>query len=47
MTRQMDLYLAVDNVFNETVTTALGADGVFSLDAPRAIRVGVAFAYGG
>jgi len=47
MTPQMDLYLAVDNVFNETVTTALGADGVFSLDAPRAIRIGVAFAYGG
>lgn len=45
VTERVDLYLAADNLFNTRIATALGADGVFTYDAPRAIRIGLAFSY--
>ena len=45
-TDRIDLYLAVDNLFNEQVATSEGADKVFTYDAPRALRIGIAYSYG-
>jgi vitamin B12 transporter len=46
VTERIDFYLAVDNLYNAQVATSEGADGVFTIDAPRAIRIGVAYNYG-
>ncbi|HXJ01870.1 MAG TPA: TonB-dependent receptor [Micropepsaceae bacterium] len=43
---RIDVYLAVDNLFNKQVATSEGNDGVFTIDAPRAIRIGLAYVYG-
>ncbi|HEY4264464.1 MAG TPA: TonB-dependent receptor [Micropepsaceae bacterium] len=45
-TDRIDLYLAVDNLFNAQVATSEGADRVFTYDAPRALRIGIAYRYG-
>jgi outer membrane receptor protein involved in Fe transport len=45
LTERLDFFLAADNLFNENVATSEGNDGVFTLDAPRAIRIGLAFNY--
>jgi outer membrane receptor protein involved in Fe transport len=41
----LDLYVAADNVFNEEIGSAKGADGVVTIDAPRMFRAGIAFRY--
>ena len=46
LANRIDLYLAVDNLFNAQVATSEGADTVFTYDAPRALRIGIAFNYG-
>ena len=42
----IDFYVAVDNLFNAQVATSEGADKVFTYEAPRALRIGIAFNYG-
>ena len=43
---RIDLYLAVDNLFNEQVATSEGADKIFTYEAPRALRIGLAYNFG-
>jgi vitamin B12 transporter len=45
-TDRIDLYLAVDNLLNAKVATSEGADKVFTYDAPRALRIGLAYSFG-
>ena len=40
---QLDVYAAVDNVFDQEVGSAKGADGVVTIDAPRMFRVGISY----
>ena len=39
----VDVYAAVDNVFDTEVGSAKGADGVVTIDAPRMFRVGLSY----
>jgi outer membrane receptor protein involved in Fe transport len=41
----LDLYAAVDNVFDTEVGSARGADQVVTIDAPRMFRAGISFRY--
>ena len=41
----LDLYAAVDNVFNAEIASAKGADGVVTIDAPRMFRAGLTYRY--
>jgi vitamin B12 transporter len=43
---RIDFYLAVENLFNEQVATSEGADKVFTYEAPRALRIGLAYNFG-
>jgi outer membrane receptor protein involved in Fe transport len=45
VTPMIDVYAAVDNVFNREVGTARGADQVLTIDAPRLFRAGVSYRY--
>ena len=39
--RDLSVFVAADNVFDAAVQTAETADGVYSYDAPRLVRVGL------
>jgi outer membrane receptor protein involved in Fe transport len=41
----LDVYAAVDNVFDTEVGSAKGADGVVTIDAPRLFRAGISYRY--
>ena len=41
LTPQLGLFIAADNVFDAAIRTAETADGIYSYDAPRLVRVGV------
>jgi outer membrane receptor protein involved in Fe transport len=41
----LDVYAAVDNVFNAEIQTGRGADQVVSIDAPRLFRGGIRYRY--
>jgi outer membrane receptor protein involved in Fe transport len=41
----MDVYAAIDNLFDAEVTTMRGADGVANIEAPRMFRLGIRLAY--
>jgi outer membrane receptor protein involved in Fe transport len=43
---RIDFYLAVDNLFNAQIATSEGADRVFTYEAPRALRIGLAYNFG-
>jgi len=42
---ELDVYAAIDNVFNAEIGSSKGADGVVTIDAPRMFRAGIAFRY--
>ena len=46
VTDRIDFYLAADNLFNARVSSSETADGVYTYDAPRVFRLGVAYRYG-
>jgi hypothetical protein len=37
------VFIEADNLFDRAVQTAVTADGIFSYDAPRVVRVGVSW----
>jgi outer membrane receptor protein involved in Fe transport len=41
----LDLYAAIDNLFNAEVGTSRSADQVLSIEAPRLFRAGIRFSY--
>jgi outer membrane cobalamin receptor len=41
----LDVYAAVDNVFNAEIQTGRGADQVVSIEAPRLFRGGIRYRY--
>lgn len=41
--REVGVFVEADNLFDRAVQTAVTADGVFSYDEPRVVRVGVSF----
>lgn len=45
LTPTLNLYAAVDNLFDTEVGSAKAADQVMTIDAPRMFRVGLSFAY--
>ena len=45
VTPTMDVYAAIDNLFNAEVTTMRGADGVANIEAPRLFRLGIRLVY--
>lgn len=42
---RLDLYAALDNVFNAVVGTSRAADGTLSIEAPRLARIGIRYVY--
>jgi outer membrane receptor protein involved in Fe transport len=41
----LDVYVAVDNLFDTEVGSAKGADGVVTIDGPRMVRAGISYRY--
>jgi vitamin B12 transporter len=45
VTPKIDVYAAIDNIFNMEVGSARGADQVLTIDAPRLFRAGISYRY--